>query len=831
MTTDLKTSLLIDRQLPEFVREDYPTFVAFLEAYYEFLEQKQGTEINDLITQAKNLRNISDVDDSIEQFQTNFINTYAPLVPQDAVVDKAFLIKKVLPLYLTKGSIKSFELLFRLLYGTEVTITFPKDNILRASDGKWTVENVVRIDNDVYSYFVGNGTTKQFILAQQATESDVTVYINGTLTTSGFYIQKEAKKIIFSVAPANESEIKVVYNDFDETLFTNRKITGLTSGATAIVERAAPRLITQQTSIELYVDDATLLGSFLNAEVITADIFADDGETLITIRSDTVATLSSITVTNAGASYNVGDPVTIIGGAPQTPAEAIISEVSVGFADSANVGYGGAGFALGGIITAFNDDGTITLASGAIDSSGANSANTYTLFTDTINTYANIVLSNTNYGFPSTVIPTGENIATRLVDAFSKFTITDIGPMTNVAIIYSGTDTANLTIDADGAKYANTFDIKSFGSIGRIDIISGGSNYKIGDELILGANPAGTYGRGFAAAVTNTNASGAITKIEMQPSRISGNANTTAGNVVVVGVGTNFTGELVVGDQIMINSEARYVNSILSATSLNVNVAFTRTSNERRVGVYDRYLIGGQGYIQNNFPSVTVSSAAGSSANLQITSLMGDGERLGINSSGVAGSITKIRITNPGVGYQFIPTIDLSNRGDGTATAEAQIERSYISFPGKWVGSDGIISSLDRKIEGLDYYIDFTYVTSVATEFSKYANILKDLLHPAGFKNYAEYPLSRPIELTLTVDSTVAQTISGLVSTNANSIIVTGTSTKFNVANSLGIISIGTQIAINNQIRTINAIVSNTSLTVSSAFTTNSSAQTLIIIT
>ena len=831
MTTDLRTSLLVNRQVPEFIRDEYPTFITFLEAYYEFLEQKQGTQANDLITQAKNLRYISDVDDSISQFQKNFINTYAPLIPQDAVSDKAFLIKNVLPLYLTKGNIKSFELFFRLLYGTEVTITFPKDNILRASDGKWTVENVVRIDNNVYSYYVGDGTTKAFILAQQVTESDVTVYVDGVVTTSGFYILKEAKQIVFTSAPTDESEIRVVYDNFDETLFTNRKITGLTSGATAIVERAAPRLITQQTSIELYVDDATLLGTFLNAEIITADIFADDGETLITIRSDTVATLSSITVTNGGASYNVGDPVTIIGGAPQTPAEAVVSEVSVGFADSANVGYGGAGFALGGIITAFNLDGTITLASGAIDSSGANSPNSYTLFTDTINAYSNIVLSNTDYGFPSTVIPTGENIATRLVDAFSKATITDIGPMTNVIILYSGTDTSNLTIDADGAKYANTFDIKTFGSIGRIDIVSGGSNYKIGDELVLGSNPTGTYGRGFAAAVTNTSASGAITRIELQPSRITGNANTTSGNVVVVGIGTNFLNELTVGDRIMINSEARYVNSILSATSLNVNVSFTRTSTEKRVGVYDRYLIGGQGYIQNNFPSVTVSSAAGTSANLQITSLMGDGERLGINASGVAGEITKIRVTNPGVGYQFIPTIDLSSRGDGTGTAEAQIERSYISFPGKWVGSDGILSSLDRKIEGLDYYIDFTYLTSVATEFSKYSEILKDLLHPAGFKNYAEYPLSRPVDLTLTVESTIAQTISGLVSTNANSIIVTGTSTKFNVANSLGIISIGTQISINNQIRTINAIVSNTSLTVSSAFTSNSSAQTLIIIT
>lgn len=831
MTTDLKTSLLVNRQVPEFIRDEYPTFITFLEAYYEFLEQKQGTQINDLITQAKNLRYISDVDFSIEQFEKNFINTYAPLIPQDAISDKAFLIKNILPLYLTKGNIKSFELFFRLLYGTEVNITFPKDNILRASDGKWTVENVVRIDNNVYSYYVGDGTKKIFTLAQQVTETDVDVYVNGSLVTTGFYIIKEAKQIVFNSAPANNVEIKVIYDDFDETLFINRKITGLTSGATAIVERAAPRLITQQTSIELYVDDATLLGAFLNAEIITADIFADDGETLTTIRSDTVATLSSITVTNAGASYNVGDPVTIIGGAPQTPAEAVVSEVSIGFADSANVGYGGAGFALGGVVTAFNNKGTITLAAGAIDTSGQYSANSFTLFTDTINAYANVVLSNSNYGFPANVIPAGENISTRLVDAFSKATITDIGPMLNVAIIYSGTDTSNLTIDADGAKYANTFDVKTFGSIGRIDIVSGGSNYKIGDEIIAGANPVGTYGRGFAAAVTNTNASGAITRVEIQPSRIAGNVNTTAGNVVVVGTGTNFTNELTVGDQIMINSEVRYVNSILSATSLNVNVAFTRTSTARKVGVYDRYLVGGQGYTQNNFPSVTVSSVAGTSANLQITSLMGNGERIGIDASGVAGSITKIKVTNPGVGYQFIPTIDLSNRGDGTATAEGQIERSYVSFPGKWIGSDGILSSLDRKIEGLDYYIDFTYVTSVATEFSKYASILKELLHPVGFKNYAEYPLARPVELDLTVATNVSKTISGTVSTNANSITVTGTSTKFNIANSLGIISIGTQIAINNEIRTINAIVSNTSLTVSSAFTTNSSAQTLIIIT
>ena len=57
MTTDLKTSLLVNRQVPEFVREEHPNFIAFLEAYYEFLQEKQGTQVNDLITQAKKKRN------------------------------------------------------------------------------------------------------------------------------------------------------------------------------------------------------------------------------------------------------------------------------------------------------------------------------------------------------------------------------------------------------------------------------------------------------------------------------------------------------------------------------------------------------------------------------------------------------------------------------------------------------------------------------------------------------------------------------------------------------------------------------------------------------
>ena len=73
--TDKLTSLLVNRQVPEFVREEYPLFITFLEAYYEYLEQKQGTQINDLTKRAKDLRHISDVDVILKQiFSTHMLH-------------------------------------------------------------------------------------------------------------------------------------------------------------------------------------------------------------------------------------------------------------------------------------------------------------------------------------------------------------------------------------------------------------------------------------------------------------------------------------------------------------------------------------------------------------------------------------------------------------------------------------------------------------------------------------------------------------------------------------------------------------------------------------
>ena len=841
---DQKNSILVNRQVPEYIRDEYPVFVSFLEAYYEYLETKQGSQINDLLNVAKDIRRISDVDDSIDQFEDSFFNTFATLLPKDVAVDKAFLIKHVLPLYLAKGNEKSFKLLFRMLFADDVEIKLPKNDILRASDGKWTVDNTLRIETDIRSVYTANGSNTTFYLAQTSGESDITVYVDDVLKTlaTDYYVRKETRKLIFNTAPAANSVIKVYYNAFDITQLANRKVVGLSSGASAIIERAAPRIITDKLNFglpfELFVSDKSYTGNFVNGEEVSIDILDSNG-TKIVLTADTFSIITKIEIVNGGANYNVGDIVPIIGGGFTTQATAKVSAVSAGAAAGMTVYYGGAGYNVASILTSTGTSPlTLTGAVDIVDGSGANSANTYTVSTDLISTYANVLISNSNYGFPAGFT---ENVNTRIVDALTPVTLTGIGPLTNAFVLYSDVTSNVSQFISDGAVYQagdSYYGISAFRSIGRIDVVAGGTGYKVGDEIVFGANPAGCYGQDAAAAVKNVSATGAITKVEIQPARIAGTANVLNNTNQIVGTGTDFTNDLRVGDKIVIRSQERYINAITSSTTANVNVAFqffdsTTWSNNSPVGSFARSIVGGINYAQNNFPTLTVSSAntQASGANVKITALMGDGEQIKSTITGNPGQILEITLVSGGSGYRYVPQVDLTGSGNGLASANAVVGSSYVSLPGRWTTSDSILSSLDRKIQGRDYYVDFSYVTSSLTEFKKYKTILKDLLHPAGFAKYAEVNKSADFASTGSLTATKTNTISGLVTVTAGSIYIVGNNTKFNIANTRGIMTVGSTISVNGESKTISSIISNTNVAVSSTFTYSAAAQPLIITT
>ena len=100
MATDKKTSALIQSQVPEYLREEGPNLVAFLKAYYEWMET--SGQVTD---ESKNLLANQDIDTTnLNKFYEYFRREVLALFPQNVLTDKRLLTKKIKDLYRSKGS-------------------------------------------------------------------------------------------------------------------------------------------------------------------------------------------------------------------------------------------------------------------------------------------------------------------------------------------------------------------------------------------------------------------------------------------------------------------------------------------------------------------------------------------------------------------------------------------------------------------------------------------------------------------------------------------------------------------------------------------------------
>jgi hypothetical protein len=133
-------SSLVQSQFPQFVQDDYPALIAFIEAYYKYLEVEKNPQ--DILS---NLIAYADIDRTLDEFVSKFEKTYLNGLPQTVQGDKRTFMKHVSDLYNTKGTEESFRLLFRLLFNEEIEIAYPKQQMLRLSDGKWSQRVSVKV--------------------------------------------------------------------------------------------------------------------------------------------------------------------------------------------------------------------------------------------------------------------------------------------------------------------------------------------------------------------------------------------------------------------------------------------------------------------------------------------------------------------------------------------------------------------------------------------------------------------------------------------------------------------------------------------------------------
>ena len=265
----------IDMQFPGFIREEGPQFVAFLKGYYQFAEQS-GMPIDAI----RGLQDNQDVDRSLDKFVQYFRREFMPNIPNYVQADKRLMTKYIRDFYRTRGSDDSFRAIFRAMFNKEIDLYYPGNDVLRASDGRWVKETIVRVG-----------------------------------------------------APYNASP----------TLLLGNIITGLTSGATARVEdlqtiEASGILVydlTIQGLIETFTDGETVRDEFGHEATINNQLGSLTGINVYQ---------GGAYHSSGGSYHEKGDVVEITGASSSEPAYGVVTKVSNKSAVEVTLLDGGTGY-------------------------------------------------------------------------------------------------------------------------------------------------------------------------------------------------------------------------------------------------------------------------------------------------------------------------------------------------------------------------------------------------------------------------------------------------------------------------------------------------------
>src|SRR6056300_1558296 len=134
---DIKLKSIVSNQLPEFVRSDYPIFVEFMKGYYEWLDQHER----------RDLLKLRDIDSTLDEYVQYFRRELDVLGGTEyPFIDKKLFLRKIKPLFKSKGTESSYKFLFKILFNKTADISYPWNSVLKASDGRWNQEMSLFID-------------------------------------------------------------------------------------------------------------------------------------------------------------------------------------------------------------------------------------------------------------------------------------------------------------------------------------------------------------------------------------------------------------------------------------------------------------------------------------------------------------------------------------------------------------------------------------------------------------------------------------------------------------------------------------------------------------
>ena len=719
-------SPFIAQQFPAFYRDEGPNFIAFVKAYYEWME-----ESGNIIHESRSLLEYLDIDSTSDLFLTYFKNTLIKSLPEDLVADKKLLMKHIFDLYRSKGTQRSYELLFRMIYGEEIELYIPNQYIFKPSDNTWKIPNYIETTSHPNLYNIIGTKIK--------TNSGATAIV------------ESVDKKIVNNRTINILTLTSVYGNFikGEQIYQVNG-TDVTSSDGPIITGSLIAIAVTSGGAGFYVGQVLNIGGS-----------GVEGTARVTsVKNDTIGSVG-FSIINGGTGFSTNAVVTV----KQTLNLFIINKVG-----------------------AFSNNQTI------VDSStSANGIITFSNSTN-IQLIDRSTSLNFNVGNEVTT-PTGSAVIERILGGTGSYATFKVGGITNKEVLNLNTDTTGTYFNTQLDQTSNSFllalntvsgsfsinnTVTSTANVIQLEGNILSSNNVANGEFMsnnsLGISGLYVYKSDFNhlwvtastdAALENANLiSGIILVSNASSSEIQlvtkPEKQTITGNAVIQTVsGNNITLSSVNGYFIPSKTLTSNNGATGNITSINRLTDWIFPKNFSDISNLDTTIVTALNYSLFEFGTILYLSQINPGtgyttkvyidviepvmAALNIYDESGNlkGHNAVFDSSIVRGSgiVSSVKVINSGYGYLNNESVNLVNPLNSTSVGGSTIIGLQGTGEGYWTNRKSFTSDI-MKIQDSSFYQDYSYQIISEKMLNVYEDLVRNLIHPSGIALYGKYRLN-----------------------------------------------------------------------------------------
>jgi hypothetical protein len=756
MTVDITKNIsqLIASQFPSLYREEGENIIAFLQAYYEFLESDPKYAIN----RNRSIFEAGDIDEALDEFVVHFKKKYLADFPYLSSTDTRFLVKHIIDQYRTKGSEQSLKLFMKLAFGEDVQVYYPSSDIFKLSDSKWVEPKYVEVTPSLKTAsFLGKRVYSDRFNASGVVENIITKRVNGK---------------IFDV---------VYLSDIVGQFATGDTLT--IDGST----EDSPVVVGSLTSVDITFGGANFkIGDLL-------DVWSDNGK-------DGVVKVQEIFSQTDTVSFNIVDGGY---GATLNANTKIYVANSIVFVENSALQFNHFDPVVQVIQWLYANTANVTIGANVASTSNTS---VYGTVVDKTGTYFKVnTRVGTFVGSPSvTVNGVGPLTITSVVNANTQGRLiaqsTDrVGvwrDSSNATQIYASSSNTNHTyITINGVEKKINSVAAGSGAAFEIGTLSDASTVSVITDLVGNylAVPLNSTNYGFQ--VTNTDINTVLSSAFNTASLEIGTIRTLKN----VNPGANYDASTYIYVDTPVVSDREYRDYVITITAPTGSfIAGDKVNQSNTVFGRVKGVNGNTLTIRNltfgNFLSANSTPLVGPNGSATIASVAFDytANTMGTNSYiasdvfGEPGTVARLKIVSSGVGYIDDEPVMMTHRASTNVNPVALTGVAKLGTSGKqlgyWETKTSHVNEVDVRIRDNKYYQEYSYDVIAAQSFDKYEKLVRNVLHVAGTALYGSVARSSNVALDVNVNSSIVKTVltaSYLTSSNGD-FIITG-STGLNI--------------------------------------------------